>query len=66
MVEIVIASQMAKDKMERQFAERARRPAPPVAEVVAAPRAPVRRTAVRFLRVVADRLEPAPRRVQRA
>jgi hypothetical protein len=65
MVEIVTA-QMAKDKMERQFADRPRRPAPPAVEAVAEPRAPVRRTAVRFLRVVADRLEPTPRRVQEA
>ena len=65
MVEIV-ATQMARDKMERQFADGPRRgPAPPAGEVAAEPRAPVRRTAVRFLRVVADRLEPAPRRVQR-
>jgi hypothetical protein len=61
MVELVIASQMAKDKMERQFAHPTRRTAPPPAAVVAEPRAPVRRTAVRLLRVVADRLEPAPR-----
>jgi hypothetical protein len=65
MVEIV-TSQMAKDKMERQFADRPRRSAPPAAEEVAEPRAPVRRTAVRVLRVVADRLEPAPRPVQQS
>ena len=63
MIEIVIASQFVKDKMERQFAPGPRRPvreATPVA-VVAEPRAPVRRATVRALRVLADRIDPATR-----
>jgi hypothetical protein len=66
MFELAIASLIARDEVQRQFADPPRR-APRVAvEAVAEPRAPLRRTAVRVLRVVADRLEPAPRRVQRA
>ena len=62
MIDIAIASYFAKDKMERQFAAPQRRPAPPAAAPVApAPRAPVRRATVYALRVLADRIEPAPR-----
>jgi hypothetical protein len=63
MMDIAIASHFAKDKMERQFAAPPRRPAAPVATVVAAAprRAPVRRAAVYALRVLADRIEPTPR-----
>ena len=65
MIELAIASQFANDKMRRQFADPPRR-APRVAPTptVAEPRAPVRRATVRALRVIADRLEPAPRCVQ--
>jgi hypothetical protein len=64
MIYLAIASRIAYDEMQRQFADPPRR-APRVApEAVAEPRAPVRRAAVRVLRVVADRLEPAPRCVQ--
>jgi hypothetical protein len=62
MIELAIASRIAHDEMRRQFAEPPRRPTrAPVAAAAAEPRAPVRRTTVRVLRVVADRLEPAPR-----
>jgi hypothetical protein len=63
MIDLAVASLIARDLTERQFAaapprsRRAPAPDPPVAE----PRAPLRRTAVRALRRLADRLEPAPR-----
>jgi hypothetical protein len=62
MIELAIASRIAHDEMQRQFAAPPRRPTrTPAAAAVAERRAPVRRTAVRVLRIVADRLEPAPR-----
>lgn len=62
MMDQVIAALFATDESRRQFADGPRRPArAPAAEAVAEPRAPVRRTTVRMLRVIADRLEPAPR-----
>jgi hypothetical protein len=65
MIDLAIASRVAKDNMERQFAGPARRQAGvPAAPTVAARRAPVRRATVQLLRVVADRLEPAPRRAE--
>jgi hypothetical protein len=65
MIELVIASRIARDEMQRQFADPPRRPAPATATAVAAePRAPVRRATVRVLRVLADRIEPAPRYVR--
>jgi hypothetical protein len=66
MIELVIASRIAHDEMRRQFAGPPRRAprATTSAPVVAEPRAPVRRATVRALRVLADRLEPAPRCVQ--
>ena len=62
MIDIAIASHFVKDKMERQFAASPhRRPTPPATTAVAAaPRAPVRRATVYALRVLADRIEPAP------
>lgn len=62
MLDMVIAAQITRDLMEQQFA-----PAPPrsrtltAAAAEAEARAPVRRTTVRALRGLADRLEPAPR-----
>jgi hypothetical protein len=63
MLDLAVASRVAADLTEQQFAagpaRQSRATAAPVA--VAGPRAPVRRTAVRALRRIADRLEPAPR-----
>jgi hypothetical protein len=63
MLDLAVASRIARDLTEQQFG-----PAPPrstrtpaAATAVAEPRAPLRRTAVRALRRMADRLEPAPR-----
>jgi hypothetical protein len=49
----VITAILAHDRVADQFAG--------PAVTAAAPRVPVRRAAVRALRAVADRLEPAPR-----
>jgi hypothetical protein len=49
----VISATVARDRVAEQFT------GPGV--TAAAPRGPVRRAAVRALRAVADRLEPAPR-----
>jgi hypothetical protein len=59
MLDLAVTSRIARDLSERQFAA-----APPTASTAPAavePRAPVRRSAVRVLRTLADRLEPAPR-----
>jgi len=65
MIELLIASRIAQEEMQRQFADPPRRPArTPATAAVAEPRAPVRRTTVRVLRVLADRLEPSPRYVR--
>ena len=65
MIDIAIASHFVKDKMERQFAAAPRRAsAAATTAVVAAPRAPMRRATVHALRVLADRIEPAPRCVR--
>jgi hypothetical protein len=63
MLDLAVASRIARDLTEQQFgAAPARAPRAPAARVtVAEPRAPLRRTAVRALRSLADRLEPAPR-----
>lgn len=58
MLDIAAASLMARDLTERQFSSAAPRPRTLTAETE--PRAPVRRSTVRVLRRVADRLEPAP------
>jgi hypothetical protein len=63
MLDLAVASRIARDLTEQQFgaaAPRSSRTPTPVA-AVAEPRAPVRRRAVRALRGLADRLEPAPR-----
>ena len=63
MLDLAVASRIARDLTEQQFGAAAPRstriPAPVAA--VAEPRAPLRRTAVRALRRLADPLEPAPR-----
>jgi hypothetical protein len=65
MIELVIAAQIANDKMRQQFADPPRRPTrSPAPVAVAERRAPVRRATVRVLRVLADRLEPSPRYVR--
>jgi hypothetical protein len=63
MLELAVAYRIARDLSAQQFAAPASRQTrpPAAAPAVAAPGAPVRRTAVRALRRVADRLEPAPR-----
>ena len=59
MLDLAVTSLIARDLSARQFAH-----APstaPAAPAAVEPRAPVRRGAVRVLRRLADRLEPAPR-----
>jgi hypothetical protein len=65
MMDLAIAAYFVKDRMERQFAAPPRRPVrAATSAVVAEPRAPVRRATVHVLRVLANRLEPAPRCVR--
>jgi hypothetical protein len=59
MIDLAVTSRIARDLSERQFTAAARTPA--AAPAVVEPRAPVRRNAVRALRTLADRLEPAGR-----
>jgi hypothetical protein len=63
MLDIAVTSRIARDLSAQQFAAAAPRTARTPAGVSAAatPRAPLRRSAVRVLRRLADRLEPAPR-----
>jgi hypothetical protein len=63
MLDLAVASRIARDLTEQQFVAAASRPTrtPAAAPAAAAPRAPVRRHTVRVLRRLADRLEPAPR-----
>ena len=63
MLDLAVASRIARDLSEQQFGAAAPRPArtPAAVTAVAEPRAPLRRTTVRALRRLADRLEPAPR-----
>lgn len=62
MLDIAAASLMARDLTERQFSSAAPRPRTLTAATAETElRAPVRRSTVRVLRRVADRLEPAPR-----
>lgn len=61
MLDLVVNSRIARDLSARQFAAGARRSAPTEEAETVAPRAPVRRSAVRVLRTLADRLEPAHR-----
>lgn len=57
----IVHLQIARDLTERQFAAAARPTARSQAPETVALRAPVRRSTVRVLRRLADRLEPAPR-----
>jgi hypothetical protein len=61
MLDLPIASLMARDLSRRQFAA-APRPTlrASVVTVAREPRAPVRRAGARALRALADRVEPAP------
>jgi hypothetical protein len=61
MLDMFVNAHIARDLTARQFAAAARRTARAAAPEAATPRAPVRRSAVRGLRRLADRLEPAPR-----
>ena len=68
MIELAIASRIARDLTQQQFA-----PAPSIGlhPPVAAPRVPggrvsVRRASARTLRMLANRVEPGPRRQLRA
>jgi len=63
MLDLAVASRIARDLTEQQFGAAAPRSTRTQAAVtaVAEPRAPLRRTTVRALRRLADRLEPAPR-----
>jgi hypothetical protein len=62
MIDLAVASRIARDLTAQQFvAPASRPPRTPAAAPAAAPRAPLRRSAVRVLRRLADRLEPAPR-----
>jgi hypothetical protein len=63
MLDLAVAARIARDLTEQQFAAAPRRSTriPTPVAAVAEPRAPLRRTAVRGLRRLADRLEPAPR-----
>ena len=60
MLDMFVNARIARDLTARQF-DTARRPARAAEPEAATPRAPVRRSAVRVLRRLADRLEPAPR-----
>jgi hypothetical protein len=63
MIDLAVAALIARDLSEQQFGAAAPRSTRTrtVATAVAEPRAPLRRTTVRALRRLADRLEPAPR-----
>jgi hypothetical protein len=61
MLDMFVNAHIARDLTARQFAAAARRTARAAGPEPATPRAPVRRSAVRGLRRLADRLEPAPR-----
>jgi hypothetical protein len=66
MIDLAVASLMARDLTERQFAESPRPGRAPAAAPRSVRRAPVRRASARLLRVLADRVEPAPRRAFQA
>ena len=61
MLDLAVNSLIARDLSARQFAAGARRSARIEEPETVAPRAPVRRSTVRVLRTLADRLEPAQR-----
>jgi hypothetical protein len=61
MLDMFVNARIARDLTARQFANGPRRSAPVADPAATTPRAPVRRSTVRVLRRLADRLEPAPR-----
>jgi hypothetical protein len=61
MLDMFVNARIARDLSARQFADGPRRSARAAEPDATDPRAPVRRSAVRGLRRLADRLEPAPR-----
>jgi hypothetical protein len=61
MLDMFVNARIARDLSARQFADGPRRSARAPEPDPTDPRAPVRRSAVRGLRRLADRLEPAPR-----
>ena len=61
MLDMFVNARIARDLSARQFADGPRRSARLAEADATDPRAPVRRNAVRVLRRLADRLEPAPR-----
>ena len=63
MLDIAVTSRIIRDMSEQQFGAAAPQPTRnrDAVSAVAERRAPVRRTTVRALRRLADRLEPAPR-----
>ena len=61
MLDLAVTARIARDLSVRQFAAGAHRSAPAEEPEAVAPRAPVRRSAVRVLRSLSDRLEPAAR-----
>jgi hypothetical protein len=61
MLDMFVNARIARDLTARQFAGGSRRSARVAEPAATAPRAPVRRSAVRVLRRLADRLDPAPR-----
>jgi hypothetical protein len=61
MLDMFVNARIARDLSASQFADGPRRSTPVAEPEAATRRAPVRRGAVRVLRRLADRLEPAPR-----
>jgi hypothetical protein len=61
MLDMFVTARIARDLSAQQFANGPRRSARLAEPEAATPRAPVRRSTVRVLRRLADRLEPAPR-----
>ena len=61
MLDLAVTSLIARDLSARQFAHGPRRGVRATEPEATTPHAPVRRGAVRVLRRLADRLEPAPR-----
>ena len=61
MLDMFVNARIARDLTARQFAHGPRRSVRAPEPEAVAPRAPVRRSAVRVLRTIADRLEPAAR-----
>ena len=61
MLDMFVNTRIARDLTARQFADGPRRGVRATEPEASAPRAPVRRSAVRVLRTLADRLEPAQR-----